>query len=190
MDDIAVAAGVAKGTLYYNFPSKTLLFVAVVSEGMDALLEILNREMVSDLHFPDHFKRLVRVNLNILLDHIGLLTIALNPTVFGFESATVAEIRKAWQRYLEVVADVLRTGQQQGYLRQGDPLLMAHAVLGTVGGIMRYYIAVRLDSPDEAHRLHSSGWLADELVRCLALGILSDTSAGGFRSTLVPTVEP
>jgi AcrR family transcriptional regulator len=43
MDDIAQAAGVAKGSLYYNFRSKSDLFAAVVSEGIDDLHRQIER---------------------------------------------------------------------------------------------------------------------------------------------------
>src|SRR3954449_10834148 len=37
VDDIAVAAGVAKGTVYYNFPSKNALFEALLRHGVGLL---------------------------------------------------------------------------------------------------------------------------------------------------------
>ncbi|TDW28595.1 TetR/AcrR family transcriptional regulator [Cryobacterium psychrophilum] len=41
MDDVAQRAGVAKGTLYYNFPSKGKIFEGLLLEGMSALTEAL-----------------------------------------------------------------------------------------------------------------------------------------------------
>ena len=41
MDDVAERAGVAKGSLYYNFDSKDKLFEALLCEGMGALTEAL-----------------------------------------------------------------------------------------------------------------------------------------------------
>src|ERR1700719_1904110 len=35
MDRVAVAAGVAKGTLYLYFPSKDALYLGVLSDGLD-----------------------------------------------------------------------------------------------------------------------------------------------------------
>jgi len=39
VDDIAVRAGVAKGTVYYNFPSKTALFEALLRHGIGLLTD-------------------------------------------------------------------------------------------------------------------------------------------------------
>ncbi|TFB53516.1 TetR/AcrR family transcriptional regulator [Cryobacterium tagatosivorans] len=41
MDDVAERAGVAKGSLYYNFSSKDQLFEGLMLEGMSALTEAL-----------------------------------------------------------------------------------------------------------------------------------------------------
>lgn len=41
MDDVAERAGVAKGSLYYNFSSKDQLFEGLLLEGMSALTEAL-----------------------------------------------------------------------------------------------------------------------------------------------------
>jgi len=41
MDDVAERAGVAKGSLYYNFASKDKLFEGLLCEGMTALTEAL-----------------------------------------------------------------------------------------------------------------------------------------------------
>jgi TetR/AcrR family transcriptional regulator len=41
MDDVAERAGVAKGSLYYNFASKDKLFEGLLIEGMGALTEAL-----------------------------------------------------------------------------------------------------------------------------------------------------
>jgi AcrR family transcriptional regulator len=43
VDDIAEAAGVAKGSVYYNFGSKTDLFSAVITEGVTGLTDGLRR---------------------------------------------------------------------------------------------------------------------------------------------------
>jgi len=43
MDDVAERAGVAKGSLYYNFASKDKLFEALLCEGMGALTEALRQ---------------------------------------------------------------------------------------------------------------------------------------------------
>ena len=46
MVDIATAAGVAVGTLYRHFPTKTDLIAAVVTEQMERLVEVIDESLV------------------------------------------------------------------------------------------------------------------------------------------------
>ena len=41
VDDIAAAAGVAKGSIFYNFGSKAGLFESIISQGVGRLTEAL-----------------------------------------------------------------------------------------------------------------------------------------------------
>ena len=49
MEEIAVEAGVAKGTLYYNFPSKAGLFESIITEGQENG-QVEKQEIVPFLH--------------------------------------------------------------------------------------------------------------------------------------------
>lgn len=52
MDDVAVRAGVAKGSLYYNFASKDRLFEALLNDGMAALTEALRAARAGHAGWP------------------------------------------------------------------------------------------------------------------------------------------
>ncbi|GEM_PF-609121 len=188
MEEIAARAGVAKGTLYYNFPSKTGLFVELIADGMEKFLARLEAEVISDVPFKDHFRRLVRVHLDMLIEHLQLLTIALNPTVYGFEKDTVNVIHKSWKKYLDFLAAQLLRGQQQGHIRAGDPVLMAHEVLGALGGLLRYYTS-HAEPVNGQPGMGVSGpmlpghfakeWLLEELLLLFSRGILASESDHG-----------
>lgn len=52
MDDVAERAGVAKGSLYYNFASKDKLFEGLLREGMSALTEALREARAGTEGWP------------------------------------------------------------------------------------------------------------------------------------------
>ncbi|MBX0301983.1 TetR/AcrR family transcriptional regulator [Cryobacterium sp. 1639] len=52
MDDVAERAGVAKGSLYYNFASKDKLFEELLREGMSALTEALREARAGKEGWP------------------------------------------------------------------------------------------------------------------------------------------
>ena len=171
MDEIAALAGVAKGTLYYNFPSKTDLFAALVDEGMERFVETLQRESVSDLPFPQHFKRLVAVHVDLLLTWSDLFLIASNPVAHGFDPDTVERIETARDRYVGFVAQAIGQGQDLGYLRPCDTDLAAAQILGLMDGMLRHHR--RSQTPLARERM------ADSLFALLANGLVARRKAQG-----------
>jgi AcrR family transcriptional regulator len=138
MDDIALKAGVVKGTLYYNFPGKSELFAALVEEEMAAILDTLQGELVSDLPFPKHFRRLVGVQVDLLLRHRDLFRVAAAPAAAGVDPAAVRAIESARDRYAEVLEGMLRGGVDQGYLRPCDTALLATQIQALLDGLLQH----------------------------------------------------
>src|ERR1700712_2013080 len=58
VDDIAATAGVAKGSIFYNFGSKAGLFESIISEGVGRLTDAL-RTASDGLHGRDAIEALV-----------------------------------------------------------------------------------------------------------------------------------
>jgi AcrR family transcriptional regulator len=169
MEDIAALAGVAKGTLYYNFPSKADLFAALVCEGMEMFITVLDREIVSDLPFPEHFRRLVGVHVELLLRWRDLFVTASNPVTHGFAPDIVERVEAARDRYVGYVAGIIRKGQETGYLRPLDPDLLASEILGIIDGILRHQSRTRAP--------HSRDALTSEVHALLVHGLLAPRPA-------------
>jgi AcrR family transcriptional regulator len=73
VDEIAELAGVAKGTLYYNFSSKSKLFSAMVTEGIDEIIEKIREQLAdSDMPFAQHFRKLIECNVTLYLQYSDL----------------------------------------------------------------------------------------------------------------------
>ena len=78
MDDIASRAGVAKGTLYYNFASKSNLFSATVTEGIETIVEQIQTQLDTDMPFEEHFRKLIACNVDLYLQYSDLARIVFN----------------------------------------------------------------------------------------------------------------
>jgi TetR/AcrR family transcriptional regulator len=170
MDDIASLAGVAKGTLYYNFPSKSDLFVALVCEGMNRFIEALNRDMVSDLPFPEHFRRLVMVQVDLLLSWSDLFVVARNPGGYGFDEDVVERVEAARDLYVDFVSGMIRQGQDQGYLLPCDPEVVASGILGLLDGLLRRHRRMLIPVDKEQ--------IGEDLYALLAYGLVAQRPAG------------
>ena len=68
VDEIAAAAGVAKGSVFYNFGSKAELFEAIIAEGVDRLTATL-RGAAQGTHGRDAVEALVTELLTQVRDH-------------------------------------------------------------------------------------------------------------------------
>jgi AcrR family transcriptional regulator len=140
MDEIAKKAGVAKGTLYYNFSSKSKLFATTVTEGMEEIISQVEKELESDLPFKEHFGKLIRSNFLLYLKYRDLSKIVFNELTSGVGSDVLEEIEKVRLRYIDFISDLLRQGQERGYLKKVDTRLAAVGIIGFLDSLCNHYL--------------------------------------------------
>ncbi|MHB9862456.1 TetR/AcrR family transcriptional regulator [Streptomyces sp. YIM S03343] len=136
VDEIAERAGVAKGTVYYNFASKSVLFEELLRHGVGllaaALREAAERSAREGGSRVDALDAMIRA---------GLGFIAGSPSFTQLYVAELWRTNRAWQSTLMVVRqqviaaieDVLREGIANGELSEEiDVPLTAAALAGMV----------------------------------------------------------
>lgn len=132
MEEVAVAAGVTKGTIYLYFPSKRDLFIAMIRAQLQEVMDLLpaiNYELGQD---PEALTRTVGLAfLEVLM--AGKVTKAL-PLVLG-EFNHVPTLKELY--FGEVlskadlrVAELIRQGKDLGLVRDVDPDVAARCLLG------------------------------------------------------------
>ncbi|TFC46562.1 TetR/AcrR family transcriptional regulator [Cryobacterium sp. TMT1-21] len=129
MDEVAERAGVAKGSLYYNFSSKDRLFEELLLEGVGALAEIL-RAARGDLRGRAAIEALV----GALLDRI-----ASNPALAKLMASEIFRTDRTWQKSLfalrhealTVFAEAIAEAKPESR-DHGTCGLMASSVFGAV----------------------------------------------------------
>jgi len=112
VDDIAERAGVAKGTVYYNFPSKTALFTELLRHGV-GLLTTDFRAAVAGLPPREAVSALVRAQLEYIRRYQAFAQLLLSE---------MWRTHRDWQQTLTllreeaigVIAEVLRAGVESG----------------------------------------------------------------------------
>jgi AcrR family transcriptional regulator len=140
MDEIAKGAGVAKGTLYNNFASKSKLFAATVTEGMEEIIGEVEKEFASELPFKEHFRKLIRSNFLSYLKYRDLSTIVFNELTSGVGNEVLEEIGKVRLRYIDFISKLLSEGQRRGYLKAVDERLAAVGIIGFLDSLCNYYL--------------------------------------------------
>lgn len=84
MDEIAVRAGVAKGTLYYHFKSKEELFLFVMQEGLSYMIKDAQRVLSRPLVPAEKLKALCQSQLKVVHKNENFIKVILSQ-LFGQE---------------------------------------------------------------------------------------------------------
>ena len=140
MDDIAETAGVSKGTLYYNFESKSLLFSATVTEGIEEVMEEIRKDLKSDLPFVDHLRRLIDVNVDMYIRYSDLAQIVFNEVSSGIDESVLRNIEEVRGRFIDLVAEELKAGQDDNRIRPCNTRLAAVAIVGMVDSLCNLFV--------------------------------------------------
>jgi AcrR family transcriptional regulator len=136
VDEIAERAGVAKGTVYYNFASKSVLFEELLRHGVGLLTASL-REAAEQTERDGRSK----VDALDAMIRAGLGFIAAYPSFTQLYVAELWRTNRAWQSTLMVVRQeavavvegVLREGVENGeFSDEIDIQLSAAALVGMV----------------------------------------------------------
>ncbi|MFI9718717.1 TetR/AcrR family transcriptional regulator [Streptomyces sp. NPDC052396] len=136
VDEIAERAGVAKGTVYYNFASKTVLFEELLRDGIELLTVSLQQASEETAARGG-----TRVDALDAMIRAGLEFIARYPSLTQLYVAELWRTNRAWQstlmqvrqKAIAVIESVLREAVDRGELStEIDIPLTASALFGMV----------------------------------------------------------
>jgi AcrR family transcriptional regulator len=151
VDEIAERAGVAKGTVYYNFESKAALFSELLEYGIERMAERL-RYAIADLPPLSALEAAVAAELSFIGEYDAFARLLLAETwrSGGDWQQTARLIR---ERAISVIAEILAAAVANGDLRHDlDTAMAASAVFGMVLTVALDWRALQPDRPmDEIH---------------------------------------
>ena len=144
--EIVQGIGVGKGVFYWYFDSKEELFLEILKEAQHGMRRA---QRVAYGDEADPVRRIelgIRASLQWLDEHRHVFNL------FQF-AATEEQFAPALRRGQEVaVADVVRhikDGIVEGRIRDADPEVLAHGVLGVTNQLSRVYLRERRDNVEE-----------------------------------------
>lgn len=142
LDHVAHRAGVAKGTLYRYFENKAELYVAVIAQGGD-LFERKLREAGSDSDFaaPERIRRIARFYLEHWTQNREYFQIfwALEnqPVIGALPQGVLEEVTRLWQSCLQILAEVVQSGVEEGSLEPCEPWEVADVLWTLANGLIQ-----------------------------------------------------
>jgi AcrR family transcriptional regulator len=144
--EIVSGLGVGKGVFYWYFDSKDQLFLEILKDAQQDLRRTQQHVIVDE---PDPVQRIelgIRASMTWFAEHRDLVNL------FQF-AATEERFAPVLRRGQEVaLADAVKhvkDGIVAGEIRDGEPEVLAHAILGVISHLVRELIHDRGESPDD-----------------------------------------
>jgi AcrR family transcriptional regulator len=153
--DIARAAGLSKGGLYFHFPSKRDLFEALLREEFEASMGVLrgvNRGGQPLL------EKLTEIGFYYLKLFVERNELARFRVVIGEMAVRDAEVRETLlemnRAYQDEITDLIGRGAAEGELRGGlDARAVARLLIAMIDGLQEQFALQAPDDADEIERL-------------------------------------
>jgi TetR/AcrR family fatty acid metabolism transcriptional regulator len=130
--EIARGAGVADGTIYLYFKSKDDLLLRLFDEKMTELLEAARGALADEKTAPARLRRFIQLHLSLVEKNPELASVLI------VELRQSAQFLKAADRnklasYVDLIAEVVRAGQESGELNNGiSPAVVKRAIFGAL----------------------------------------------------------
>jgi AcrR family transcriptional regulator len=144
--DIVGGLGVGKGVFYWYFDSKEQLFLEILRESQTDLRRF-QRDAIADE--PDPVRRLeigVRAAFTWWSKHPEIVNLV---QFAATESAFNQALRRGTEVSVHDAVTHLKEAIALGKVRDTDPEVLAHAILGITGHLAREFVHRRGENPDE-----------------------------------------
>lgn len=141
MDDIALKADVAKGTLYYHFSGKSELFKTVVGDGLRQLKARIDSDLNAGLMLEEQIKRVIRHNLDLFTDNSRLAHIVFHELTNGIDEEVLTELKKLRDEYVGYIAGILEEGQKLGIVRAMNGRMAATGIIGLLDSSCDFFLS-------------------------------------------------
>lgn len=145
VDEIALKAGVAKGSIYYHFKSKGSLYVAVIREGINMLMQCISDSVDSSPNIKDALIKIMSTHVKTLNAYPEMGAVFLSDFSAGLEKDIFLEVENIRKEYTNNIINVLKLAQEYGEVRQDNPRFIAAALKGILSGVCSEY----LNNPDD-----------------------------------------
>ena len=141
VEDIAVEAGIGKGTIYLHFNSKEEVVLSHIDRIVDRLKERLREIAASDTPAGDRIQQMLLTRVMFRFDSIQHYTQSLNDLLAALRPGLLRRRAQYFEAEAQIFAEVLADGVRSGELSFGDEHATAHALLQATNGLLPYSLS-------------------------------------------------
>lgn len=154
--DIAKAVGMSVGLLFHYFESKEKLYEEIVRVGLEATKSVMTRDKSDPIIFFTEVAEFI-------LNSVKMFPLSAKMFVLMVQAMTNDVVSDEVHSLLlqlddvEQSVEIIKRGQENGEIKQGDPLALSIAYWNSITGIMQQ-IAIVPDIP-----IPKAEWIVDIL---------------------------
>lgn len=141
VEDIAIEAGIGKGTIYLHFSSKEEVVLSHVDRIVDRLKQHLAEIARSKITAPERLRQMLLVRVLFRFDSIQHYTQSLNDLLAALRPGLLARRAKYFEEEAQIFAEVLADGRTSGELEVENELNAARALLEATNGLLPYSLS-------------------------------------------------
>ncbi len=168
LDELARMARVAKGTIYNYFGSKDRVYLEVLAQEADEIVEKISSAVAGERSPEEKLAAFVRAKFQYMRQAINILNLDREGAGRYYPSAE--NIRNSFfEREVEIISSILKEGKEKGHFRMNNVLLTARAIGYALKGFELTWL-VRESEERIEHYL-------SELLNLMFLGLVSEKKA-------------
>jgi AcrR family transcriptional regulator len=135
-DDIARAAGLSKGGLYWHFKSKDDILAAILMQLFDQELGVLQRLVAAEGAVAPRLRQLVAQAVADVIELEQLMPVMLEFYALAARKSDVRQfLQKYYQRYHQLLAELFQQGFARGEFRHGTDEAAAISLIAQLEGL-------------------------------------------------------
>mgnify|MGYP001198266332 CR=1 FL=1 len=144
VDEIAARANVGKGTIYLYFENKEKIFIAILENGIQAVIRKLEQILTEPGDFRVRLQTLLTEHLQFADEHREFYKVLfkerLNMKLIGDKGAQ-DRIMEKHKKTHQLITQFMQIGIDQKQLRNGDPNIYAFAFNGIVSQFCFHWLS-------------------------------------------------
>ena len=141
VEDIALEAGIGKGTIYLHFTSKEEVVLSHIDRIVERLKERLREIANSDAAAAERLRLMLMTRVLFRFDSVQHYTQSLNDLLAALRSGLLARRAQYFEAEAQIFEEVLRAGREAGELRFENEYVTAHALLQATNGLLPYSLS-------------------------------------------------
>ena len=166
MDDVALQAGIGKGTIYLHFPSKEELILSHIDCIAGRVATRLREIADSPSPHVERLREMLSVRVLIRFDSVSHYTQSLNDLLSSIRPGLLARRQAYFKTEAEIFEAVLREGAEAGALDCPNPRAASLALIHSTNSLLPFSLSPRELGSREALAAEI-GAIADILVKGL-----------------------